>query len=282
MNALEIKSLNKSYEGFSLKDVSFEIPQGYIMGFVGENGAGKTTTIKAMLNIISKNGGNVKILGKDMDLEELDIKREIGYVSGEYFYPKKKISEITKVYKRFFDNWDETIYNKFLNDFNLNENKRIDELSKGMKMKFALSLALSHHAKLLILDEPTSGMDPVARDNLLELFQELVEDGEISILYSTHITSDLDKCADYITFIQEGRIIESCSKEDLLKKYQLFNTSRDYLYKIKENVISYKENAFGVNGLIRKEDIINNPNIEYARPKIDDVIIYFSEKRGNE
>lgn len=279
MNALEIKSLKKSYEGFSLKDVSFQIPQGYIMGFVGENGAGKTTTIKAMLNIISKNGGSVKILGKDMDQNELVIKGQIGYVSGEYFYPKKKLYEITKVYKRFFDNWDDTVYQKFLKEFNLNEKKTIDELSKGMKMKYALSLALSHHAKLLILDEPTSGMDPVARDNLLEIFQELVEDGDISILYSTHITSDLEKCADYVTFIQDGQIIESCSKEDLLENYQLFNTSKDHMDKLQGKVIAFKENAFGVIGLINKDKMINHPDIQYARPTIDDVIIYFSERR---
>jgi ABC-2 type transport system ATP-binding protein len=279
MNALEIRSLRKEYDGFTLNDVSFDIPQGYIMGFVGENGAGKTTTIKAMLNIISKNGGSVKILGKNMDEHELDIKRQIGYVSGEHFYPKKKLSEITNVYKRFFDNWDEQTYQKYLLEFNLSEHKRIDELSKGMKMKYALSLALSHHAKLLILDEPTSGMDPVARDNLLEIFQGLVEDGDISILYSTHITSDLDKCADYITFIQDGNLVESCSKEDLLENYQLFNTSNDNLNKLNGHIISYKENAFGVNGLIKKEHAVTDSNIQYARPNIDDVIIYFAERR---
>lgn len=279
MNALEIKSLEKYYEGFQLKDVSFEIPQGYIMGFVGENGAGKTTTIKAMLNIISKDGGSVKVLEQDMDQDELMIKSQIGYVSGEYFYPKKKLIEITKVYKRFFDNWDDIIYQKFLKEFNLDEHKRIDELSKGMKMKYALSLALSHHAKLLILDEPTSGMDPVARDNLLEIFQNLVEDGDISIFYSTHITSDLEKCADYITFIQNGRIIESCSKEELLEKYQLFNTSKEHLHKLNNLSIAHKENAFGVNGLIAEVNIVNDPHIQYARPTIDDVIIYFSEGR---
>lgn len=282
MNALEIKSLRKEYEEFTLQDVSFEIPQGYIMGFVGENGAGKTTTIKAMLNVISKNGGTVNILGLDMDQNELEIKRQIGYVSGDNFYPKKTLLEVTKVYKRFFDNWDEELYQSYLSRFNLSETKRIDELSKGMSMKYALALALSHHAKLLILDEPTSGMDPVARDGLLEIFQELVEEGDISILYSTHITSDLDKCADYITFIQEGRIVESCSKEELLEDYKLFSTSRDHLEKIKQSTIAYKENAFGVNGLIKTKDTIKDSEIQYARPTIDDVIIFFAERRDHQ
>jgi len=148
-------------------------------------------------------------------------------------------------------------------------------------MKFSIALVLSHHAELLILDEPTSGLDPVARDNLLEVFQTLVEDGEVSILYSTHITSDLEKCADYITFIQDGKIIESSSKDDLLDNYRLVHGSKNSLKDIKSKMIAYKENAFGFNGLIKTKDVIKNEKVQYGPPSIDDIIIFFAERKDN-
>ena len=279
MNSLEVKGLVKEYSDFRLNEVSFTIPKGYIMGFVGENGSGKTTTIKAMLNVTKRDSGAVKIFGKNIDEHELDIKQQIGYVSGEIFYPKRTIKEITKVYKRFFKNWDQIVYKKYLNMFGLNENKRIEELSKGMCMKYSISLALSHHAKLLILDEPTSGLDPVARDNLLEVFQALVEEGEVSIFYSTHITSDLEKCADYITFIQDGNILETCSKDDLLDSYRLVNGSSESLEIVKKHLVSYKENAFGFIGLIKTDKVVKHSEIKYGQPSIDEIVIYFAERK---
>jgi ABC-2 type transport system ATP-binding protein len=278
MNGIEVKDLRKSYKDFALKDVSFSLPEGYIMGFIGENGAGKTTTINAMLNITSKEHGLVHILGKNMDDEELDIKSEIGFVSGESFYHKKKIKAITNVYKRFYKHWDEDKYQGYLKRFNLDEDKRVDELSKGMVMKYMLSLALSHQAKLLILDEPTSGLDPVARDNLLEIFQSLVEELEVTILFSTHITSDLEKCADYITYIHQGQIVESMAKDDMLDKYRLVTGSMDDLEAIKDTIISYKTNAFGFIGLILRDHQLDKGNLRYGQPSIDDVMIYFAEK----
>ena len=279
MNSLEVKGLVKEYSDFRLNEVSFTIPKGYIMGFVGENGSGKTTTIKSMLNVTKRSGGTVKVFGQDIDKHELEIKQQIGYVSGDIFYPRKTLKEVTDVYKRFFKKWDQEIYEKYLDIFALNENKKIDELSKGMCMKYSISLALSHHAKLLILDEPTSGLDPVARDNLLEIFQSLVEDGEVSILYSTHITSDLEKCADYITFIQDGNILEACSKDDLLDNYRLVNGSNESLKMIKDHLVSYKVNAFGFIGLIKTDKIIKHPEIKYGQPSIDEIVIYFAERK---
>lgn len=278
MNILEITNLSKKYEKFTLDNISFELPQGYIMGFIGENGAGKTTTIKALLNIINKNNGSIKILGKDIESNELEIKKEIGYVSGESFYPKRKLKDITKVYSRFFEKWDNDIYQKYLEDFNLDPEKRMDELSKGMKMKYSIAIAMSHHAKLLILDEPTSGLDPVARDNLLEIFQGIVEAGDVSILYSTHITSDLEKCADYITFIKQGKLVESCSKDDLLDKYRLVNGNKESFEKMKNQLIAYKENAFGCIGLIPTEHAKNIDDVKYGQPSLDDIMIYYAEK----
>ncbi len=278
MNALEIKNLRKEYKTFTLNDVSFTIPKGYIMGFIGENGAGKTTTLKAMLNIINKETGTVNILGKDLDMHELEIKKEISFMSGEVFYPKRKLKEITSIYKRFYDQWDHQIYKQYITQFKLDENNKIDELSQGMKMKYNISLALSHHAKLLILDEPTSGLDPVVRDNLLEIFQQIVESGDISILFSTHITTDLEKCADYITFIQNGSIIESCSKDELIEKYLLITGDMNLLPKVQSNMIAHKTNAFGFIGLIKTDEYKKIDGIKTGKPSLDDIMIYYAER----
>jgi ABC-2 type transport system ATP-binding protein len=280
MDSLIVSDVRKEYPSFTLDSVSFRIPKGYIMGFVGENGAGKTTTIKSILNIISRDGGSVTIFGKDLDEHELEIKHDIGYVSGETFYPKKKLKDITRVYRRFFSHWDHEVYREYMGKFNLDEDKRLDQLSKGMGMKYSIALALSHHARLLILDEPTSGLDPVARDTLLEVFQSLVAEAEVSILYSTHITSDLEKCADYITFIQNGRIIESAQKDDLMDNYRLVNGSQDDLARIEDRLIAYKTNAFGFTGLVKSADIHAGEGISTGKPSIDDIIIFFAE-RGN-
>jgi ABC-2 type transport system ATP-binding protein len=281
MNVLKIKNLRKEYPNFLLNDVSFSIPKGYIMGFIGENGAGKTTTLKAMLNIINKDGGNVEIFGKSMDENEIDIKKDISFMPGNSFYPKRKIKDITKVFKRFYSNFDEDLYQQYLIKFNLDQNKKLDELSQGMSLKYSIALALSHHAKLIILDEPTSGLDPVARDALLEIFQNIIEDGEVSILFSTHITSDLEKCADYITFIQNGEIIESLSKEDLITKYRLINGDLDTLDSIKNDMISYKKNSFGFTGLIKTGQLKENNKIKIGHPSLDDIMIYYAERGIN-
>ena len=279
MNILEVKNLTKKYETFKLDNISFSIPKGYIMGFIGENGAGKTTTLNAILNIINKDSGQINIFNKDMDQHELDIKKDIAFMTGNSFYPKKKLGDITSIFKRFFSTWDESIYREFITKFNLDESKKVDELSKGMQIKYQISLALSHHAKLIILDEPTSGIDPVARDQLLEIFQSLVEEGEITILFSTHITSDLEKCADYITFIQDGKLIESLNKEELLEKYLLVNGDKKTLPKIQSSLIAYKENAFGFTGLAKTENTIKLEHVKTAKPNLEDIMIYYAERR---
>ena len=278
MNSLVVKNLSKSYDKFKLENISFAIPKGYIMGFIGENGAGKTTTINALLNIIKKDSGEVTIFDKNMDIHEIELKRNIGFVSGDSFYLKSRVKDITDVYKRFYDNWDNLAYHDFLKQFEIDPSKRLEELSKGMKMKYSIALALSHKAELLILDEPTSGLDPVARDNLLEIFQSLVEDGTVSILFSTHITSDLEKCADYITFIQSGKMIDTCSKDDLIDKYRIVTGTKDELKEIEKLLVSYKVNAFGFNGLIKTEKMIKNTSIKFGQPTLDDIMIYFANK----
>ncbi|QWB99455.1 ABC transporter ATP-binding protein [Mycoplasmatota bacterium] len=280
MNSIEIRNLTKVYRTFTLDNVNLTLPKGYIMGFIGENGAGKTTTIKTMLNIVQKESGQVKIFNQDIDKAEIEVKSKIGYVSGNMFYPKKSLKEITKYFKRFYNEWDEDLYQSYLNRFKLDSNKRIDELSKGMQLKYLITLALSHHAELLVLDEPTSGLDPVARDNLLELFQTIIEHEETTIFFSTHITSDLEKCADYITFIKEGKIIESCSKDDLLDAYRFVSGSDKDLEQMKDRLISYKNHAFGFNGLIRTEDVKKTDLAKIGQPTLDDIMIFYSSHKG--
>jgi ABC-type multidrug transport system, ATPase component len=278
MLALDIRNLNKQYEHFRLKDVSFQLEKGYIMGFIGANGAGKTTTIKSILNLTHVDSGEIRIWGKNMASHELELKQEIGSAFGDInFYTRSKIKALTNVVKSFYRNWDDETYSKYLKKFNLNENKKIAELSTGMKVKYSLALALSHGAKLLILDEPTSGLDPVARDNLLDTFQELVQDGEISILFSTHITSDLEKCADYITYIHNGQIINSSDKEQFIDTYRLLNGKHEQLDSVKNELISYKTNSFGFTGLIHTKDLDPSLDIKSTVPNLEEIMIYFSK-----
>lgn len=279
MLVLDIKNLNKKYEHFQLKDVSFQLEKGYIMGFIGANGAGKTTTIKSILNLIRIDSGEIRTLGKEMIQHEIELKQEIGSAFGGMdFYTRNKIKTLTNVIKKFYRNWDNEAYYNYLKKFNLNEDKKIAELSTGMKVKYSLALALSHGAKLLILDEPTSGLDPVARDNLLDIFQELVEGGEISILFSTHITSDLEKCADYITFIDNGQIINSSEKEEFIDTYRLVNGKEEQLNLIKDRLIAYKKNSFGFTGLIHTKDLDSSSDLKSTLPNLEEIMIYFSKK----
>jgi ABC-2 type transport system ATP-binding protein len=279
MLALDIKNLNKKYEHFQLKNVSFQLEKGYIMGFIGANGAGKTTTIKSILNMIRMDSGEIQIFGKSMSEHEVELKQEIGSAFGDInFYTRSKIKTLTNVIKRFYSNWDDETYYKYLTKFNLIEDKKIAELSTGMKVKYNLALALSHGAKLLILDEPTSGLDPVARDNLLDIFQELVQDGEISILFSTHITSDLEKCADYITYIHNGQMINSAEKEQFIDTYRLLNGKKEQLDIVKNQLIAYKTNSFGFTGLIHTKDFDPSSDIKSSVPNLEEIMIYCSKK----
>ncbi|WP_080837937.1 ABC transporter ATP-binding protein [Cohnella massiliensis] len=281
MLALDIRNLNKKYVHFQLKDVSFQLEKGYIMGFIGANGAGKTTTIKSILNLIQADSGEIRVLGKSMAEHELELKQEIGSAFGNIdFYTRSKIKTLTNVVKTFYRNWDDETYYKYLKKFNLIEDKKIAELSTGMKVKYSLALALSHGAKLLVLDEPTSGLDPVARDDLLDTFQELVQDGEISILFSTHITSDLEKCADYITYIHNGRIINSSEKEAFSEAYRLLNGSMEQLDLVKSRLIAYKTNSFGFTGLIHAKDFDPSSGIKSTLPNLEEIMIYYSKMEG--
>ncbi|NLM97126.1 MAG: ABC transporter ATP-binding protein [Halanaerobiaceae bacterium] len=221
MNILSVKGLMKQYPGFLLDNISFELPEGKIMGLIGKNGAGKSTTLKSILNLVNPDAGTIEMFGKNFFENEEECKQDIGVVLGGIdFYNHKKLADITTVTKRFYRNWDDQAYEKYMKTFSLAPDKKVRELSSGMKVKFMLALALSHKARLLILDEPTSGLDPVSRDDLLGLFRQLVEGKGISILFSTHIITDLEKCADYITYIKDGQLLRSAGKSDFIKSFQ--------------------------------------------------------------
>ena len=217
VDMLKVEGLCKEYPSFRLQDVSFELPAGYIMGFIGENGAGKTTTIKAIMNMAAPDSGTVTVFGMDVKEHEKEIKQDIGLLmAGIDCYPMCRVEKFVRIVSTFFDNWDNVACENYLKRFSIDKHNRLTELSAGMKVKLHLAIALSHNAKLLILDEPTSGLDPVARDEVLDIMQELVSNGERSVIFSTHITSDLDKCADFILFIKNGLIVANDTKDCIL------------------------------------------------------------------
>lgn len=219
MQIAEIRGLCKEYPTFHLKDVSFSVQKGKITGFIGRNGAGKTTTIKSMLDLVHPDGGQIQYFGRPLQENEMQLKRRIGYSTGTVnWYPRKKLRQIVEVVKRFYDSWDEDAYRKYLDLFGLDEEKTPLAMSEGMKVKCNLLLALSHRAELLILDEPTSGLDPFSRDELLELFLKLKNDGT-AIFFSTHIISDIEKCADELLYISGGRIVAAMPKEEFAERF---------------------------------------------------------------
>ena len=250
MSVLCIKGLCKNYGAFRLQGVSFDVQRGEIMGFIGRNGAGKTTTLKALLNLVHPDGGEVRFFGMDFGENELEIKSRIGFVSGGAdFYPRKKLQLISEVTKRFYPTWNTEEYSRLMELFKLDERKTPAQLSAGMKLKYSLTLALSHGAELLILDEPTSGLDPISRDELLEIFLRLAREG-VSILFSTHITSDLDKCADRITYIREGRIVCSESADSFKNRYRLVHLSEAEANSLRPYLIGQGITRSGITALI--------------------------------
>ena len=217
MNALEVKNLRKKYDKFELRDVSFALEPGLIMGFIGPNGAGKTTTIKAVLNQVLKDSGEILLWGKDNVRCEIELKNRIGVVLDEgHFYAHLNLRRMKNLIAPFYKTWDEREYRRMISDFHLDEGKKISELSKGMRMKYAIALALSHGADLLIMDEPTSGLDPMVREELLELLRRVVQDENKAVFFSTHITSDLDKVADRIALLSDGRLLLNKTRDELM------------------------------------------------------------------
>ena len=285
-NAIEINKLCKNYGDFTLNNISFSLPAGYIMGFVGQNGAGKTTTIRLILNMTARNNGSVKLFGMDNILEEQKIKQDIAVVLDDVFFVENwNVYEVEKAVKGFYDNWSSTSYHQYLNNFKLPINKKVKDLSRGMKMKLMLAVALSHDAKLLILDEPTSGLDPVARDELLEILSAYISDGQRSVLFSTHITSDLEKVADYITLIDKGNLFYTGTKDDLLESFYVIKGGLDDLtHQIQEKIIGLTTHNTGFSGLMPASEAKHfSKNIIVETSTIDEILVYISkEERKHE
>jgi len=215
----EVNGLVKKYPSFTLSDVSFSLDRGRITGFIGRNGAGKTTTIKSMLNLVRPDSGKISFFGLPLSGHEAEIKQRIGYSAGTIsWYPRKKIRDIVRSVKSFYEAWDDTAYRRYRDLFAIDEAKTPLQLSEGMKVKLNLLLALSHKAEVLILDEPTSGLDPFSRNELLEIFANLKNEG-VAVFFSTHIISDIEKCADDILYISRGRIAAAVTKEDFVRQF---------------------------------------------------------------
>ena len=263
MNALEIRSLTKSYPGFTLENINLTLPSGCIMGLVGENGAGKSTTIKLILDMIHKDSGSITILGRDNgDNIEL-TKEDVGVVMDEVGIPEcLTVKQVGNVMKHTFRNWDDTEYTRLTEKFALPHKKQFKEFSRGMKMKLGIAIALSHNAKLLILDEATSGLDPVVRDEVVEMFSEFTRDESHSVLISSHIVSDLEKLCDYIAFLHKGKLLLCEEKDRLLSEYGLVHCAIGDLQSIPSEAIKYKkENPYGAEVMVKRSAALANFNI---------------------
>ena len=266
---------------FELNDISFELPSGYIMGLIGDNGAGKSVTLNLILDRYIRDSGDVEILGKAST--DPNFREHVGALVGHIgISPLDRLRKFTRRYKLFFNNWDEEKYNSYIKKFNLNENARHYKLSAGMKVKYSLALVLSHNAKLIILDEPTINLDPASRIEMLDIFRELVVGGDVSILYSTHITSDLDKCADFITFLIDGKLQFTGDKEQLLDDHVIVSGEEAELEAIKNCIIGYKSNTFGFTGLALSSDIPEGHGLTISRPNIEDILVYYHKKEASD
>lgn len=279
-NALELKNVYKNFKEFNLRDISFILPNGKIMGLIGKNGAGKTTTIKLILNMIKKENGEIKVFDKEIIENELEIKKSIGVVfDSNYFVDEWTIDEVEKSISIFYDYWDKNKFNFLLKKFNLSRKKQVKELSKGMQMKLMLACSLSYDAKLLILDEPTSGLDPISRDDLLEILNDYVKDKKHSVLFSTHITSDLDKIADYITYINDGRIIYSGNKEEFINSFKIIKGNiSDLSYDLKRKIIGLREDYNKFEGLIMSDYIEDFKNLFSTPATLNDIVVYTNKE----
>ena len=279
-SVLSVRGLSKEYPTFQLDSVSFELGAGSIMGFIGRNGAGKTTTLKSILNLVHPSGGEIRFFGLDPADHEYEIKQRIGYSGGTVsWFRKKKIRDIVAVAKTFYTNWDDATFEKITARFAIDTAKTPEQLSEGMKVKLNLALALSHKAELLILDEPTSGLDPVSREELLEVFLTLRDEGA-SILFSTHITSDLEKCADTITYIKNGRIVASGDMERFLAAYRLISGGAAMSDAQQRAVIGECVTKNGLTRLVKTESAPLFAGFSVSDPTLEEIMVHM-DKEGN-
>lgn len=276
-NAIEIRGLCKSYGDFSLQNINLTLPCGSIMGLIGENGAGKTTTIKCILNLIRRDAGQITLLGQDNLGGETLAKADIGVVLDEcYFHDTLRPRDIDRILSHVFSNWDSALFDTYLDKFQLPEGKYVKEFSRGMKMKLSLAAALAHRPKLLILDEATAGLDPVVRDEILDEFLAFIQDEDHAILISSHITSDLEKAADYITYLHQGRVVLSQPKDELLDRYGRVGCSTGDLAAIEPgDLLRVRRGTFGCEGLTSDRDVFQKkyPGLTVDPASLEDIML---------
>ena len=276
-NILEVNGLVKRYPAFSLDSVSFSLPEGCVTGFIGANGAGKTTTIRSILNLAHKDAGTIKIFGLDAEEHEKEIKDRIGIImDGSYFYNDLSMRDMKSIIAPAYSKWSDADYQSYMDKFDLDPKQKISTLSSGMRMKYALALALSHNAELLIMDEPTSGLDPLVRGQLLKILTEYMENGGKGVFFSTHITSDLDKIADMLIMIDNGRIVFREEKDTLLDTYRIAKGDSGALTTdTRKLFLSISETDFGFTGITKQISEVRSyiPNIMVERPTIEDIML---------
>lgn len=285
-NAIEIDGLTKKYDGFTLDNISFNVPKGCIMGFIGQNGAGKTTTINSLLNIIKKDSGTIRILGLDNEKNEIAIKEQIAAVFDELpFHDQLNANHISIILRDIFKEWDNEKYLEYLDRFALPRKKKIGQFSKGMKMKLQIAAALSHNAKLLIMDEATTGLDPVVRNEILDIFLEYLQDENHSILMSSHITSDLEKIADSVTFIDRGKLLLTGYKDDILETHGVMKCSVDNYKQIDEaDIISARITDFGAEIMVSDKKLCSQKysGIIMDNTTLEEIMLFYVNRRKKE
>ncbi|MCO7126801.1 ABC transporter ATP-binding protein [Sporolactobacillus shoreicorticis] len=284
---LELRHVNKAFKGFALKDISFSLKRGFIMGFIGPNGAGKSTTIRCLMDLIHPDSGEVWLFGQKYTGDNTVLKQKIGFVyDQDVFFQELTAEKNKQVIAPFYERWDDTLFYRYVKEFQVPLNKKMKTLSKGTKMKFALAVALSHHAELIIMDEPTSGLDPVFRRELLDVLFDVIQDENKAIFFSTHITTDLEKIADYITFLLDGKILFSKEREELSETFRIVKGSRSLITTIKQaDPIVYKETSLGFEAFMftdQTEKLDKKIAFHIERPNLEEIMYYLVKSKKTE
>ena len=278
MNALEIKGLTKSYTGFTLDHIDLALPCGCIMGLIGENGAGKSTTIRLILNMIRRDSGTITILGKDNRGEMKMTKEDIGVVLDEVGFPEcLTAKQVHNIMRNTYQRWDETVYFAYLNKLDIPSDREFKDFSRGMKRKLGSAVAMSHHPKLLILDEATNGLDPVVRDEVLDIFSEFTRNETHAVLISSHIVSDLEKICDYIAFLHKGKLLLCEEKDVLLERYGILHCTAEQLRELDPGAIrGKKESAYGVEAVVRRDAIPSGMNVSPV--SVEELFVFMAKE----
>ena len=284
-NVIEIKDVVKDYGDFKLDHISFNVPEGSVCGFIGQNGAGKTTTIKLILDIIKRDGGEIKVFGENIDVNSAALRENIGVVFDEMgFHDFMTAKDLNIMMKNIYKNWDEELFFEYLKKFSLPSKKKCGDFSRGMRMKLQIAVALSHHAKLLVMDEPTSGLDPIVRNEMINIFRDFVVEEDHTILLSSHITGDLEKIADEVVFIDGGKIVLAGNKDEILEKHAILKCKKDEAALISKSlIVGMEQSSFGAEILVNDRNAAGKlyPEMVIESAALEEIMIYYvNSKRG--